>query len=291
MFERIIVASEIMKGEKQLIKCLSELEVIGAKHYLLLQCLNRNEIYAQMTSFVKRIYESVLMSQKEQLEKLGLQVETRIVSGDMKEELLRIAEDENYALIVAAAAEHTLTGELIFGGVAHDVIYHSSKPVLLVRISESPDGLPAKEIKECHLMDHILFPTDFSENASFAFEYLKKMVVSGAKKVTLVHVQDQTKIDPYLIDLLDEFNEKDTKRLNALKAEIKEISDIEVDVKLIYGSPSADLLKLIRDLKVPIVVMGNQGRGYVQEIFLGSVSHNIVRHSSASVLLIPAIRK
>lgn len=291
MFEKIIVASEIMKGEKQLIKCLNELKVIGTKQCLLLQCLDRHEIYAQISSFVKQIYKSMLASQKEQLEDLGLEVETRIVSGDMKEELLRIAEEEDFALIVAAAAEHTVAGELFFGGVAHDVIYRSNKPVLLVRIFEGPDGLPPLETRDCHMTDHILFPTDFSDNAGLAFETVKQMVSAGVKKVTLVHVQDQARINPYLADRLDEFNAKDTKRLNNLKDELKQISDIEVDVKLLYGSPSADLLKLISDLHVPLVVMGNQGRGFVKDIFLGSVSHNIARHSSASVLLIPAARK
>lgn len=291
MFEKIVVACEIMKGEKQLIKCLSELKLIGTKHCLLLQCLDKHEVYAQISSFVKQIYEGLLTSQKTQLEKNGLEVETRIISGDMKEEILNIAEEEEYSLIVAAAAEHTIAGELLFGGVAHEVIYQSRKPILLVRIFPGPDGLPPMETYECHMMNHILFPTDFSENAGIAFDYVKELVSSGCQKVTLVHVQDQAKIKPYLVDRLDEFNEKDSKRLNELKNELKQISNIEVDVKLIYGSPSVDLLKLIRDLKIPLVVMGNQGRGCVQDLFLGSVSHNVARHSSASVLLIPDPRK
>jgi len=37
--------------------------------------------------------------------------------------------------------------------------------------------------------------------------------------------------------------------------------------------------------------MGSQGRGFIKEVFLGSVSNNVARHSAASVLLIPAVRK
>jgi hypothetical protein len=37
-------------------------------------------------------------------------------------------------------------------------------------------------------------------------------------------------------------------------------------------------------------LMGSQGRGYIREIFLGSVSHNIARYAGVSVLLISAIR-
>jgi len=37
-------------------------------------------------------------------------------------------------------------------------------------------------------------------------------------------------------------------------------------------------------------VMGSQGRGFVSESFLGSVSHQVARRSPAPVLLIPAKR-
>jgi len=44
----------------------------------------------------------------------------------------------------------------------------------------------------------------------------------------------------------------------------------------------------VRDRDVQLTVMGSQGRGYVSDLFLGSVSHNVARQSVASVLLIPA---
>jgi len=43
----------------------------------------------------------------------------------------------------------------------------------------------------------------------------------------------------------------------------------------------------VEDAEVKLVVMGSQGRGYVKEFFLGSVSQNIARLSPSSVLLIP----
>ncbi|MCA1785684.1 MAG: universal stress protein [Desulfobacteraceae bacterium] len=36
--------------------------------------------------------------------------------------------------------------------------------------------------------------------------------------------------------------------------------------------------------------MGTQGRGFLGEFFLGSVSHNVARHSVAPVLLVPGLR-
>ena len=57
-----------------------------------------------------------------------------------------------------------------------------------------------------------------------------------------------------------------------------------------YGSPAAEILKAVSEQSAQIVIMGSQGRGFVNESLLGSVSHNIARRSPVPVLLIPAKR-
>jgi len=64
-----------------------------------------------------------------------------------------------------------------------------------------------------------------------------------------------------------------------------------VETILSYGSPSVEILNTVHERNTQLIVMGSQGRGFVKEFFLGSVSHNIARHSAASVLLIPANRE
>lgn len=289
VFKKMVIASEISKGEFDIIKCLKGFKKLGAEECLLLQCLNSYEVKSTISSFVTDILEENLNRQKKILLEQGYSVETRVVSGDMKHEINRIAKEENYSIIVAGVADHTLMGELFFGGAAHEVIHHASKPVLLIRVSDNPDEAISMS-KECDITDHILFPTDFSDNANIAFEYVKKMVSGGVKKITLVHVQEQEWFEPYLQQPLKEFLEDAAKRLQEMKDELLNIKDVEVSAQVIYGSPSAELLKLIDELKISLVVLGSQGRGFIKEIYLGSVSHNIARHSAASVLLIPANR-
>jgi len=40
-----------------------------------------------------------------------------------------------------------------------------------------------------------------------------------------------------------------------------------------------------------LVVMGSHGRGFIGELFVGSVSHNVARHAEAPVLLVPMPQK
>ncbi|MBW8382433.1 MAG: universal stress protein, partial [Youngiibacter sp.] len=42
---------------------------------------------------------------------------------------------------------------------------------------------------------------------------------------------------------------------------------------------------------VNLIIMGSQGSGFMSELFLGSVSHNVLRHADCSVLVVPAERE
>ena len=142
----------------------------------------------------------------------------------------------------------------------------------------------------CDFSEHILFPTDFSENAKHAFTYVEQLVAAGAKRVTLLHVQDRTRIDPHLTHRLEEFNAIDRARLEGLKDMLQKNGNATIDIELCYGAPFVEIIRLIQERNVYLVVMGSQGRGFVEELFLGSVSHNVARHANTAVLLIPAKR-
>ena len=137
-------------------------------------------------------------------------------------------------------------------------------------------------------MRHILFPTDFSENATHAFEAVKHLSVSGAKEVTLFHVQDKGCIDPHLKHRLEEFNKTDRERLTKMKGTLAESGKSKVDFDIRYAHPGPEILREITSRKATLVVMGTQGRGFFGEMLLGSVSHYVARRSPAPVLLIPA---
>jgi len=108
--------------------------------------------------------------------------------------------------------------------------------------------------------------------------------------MTLMHVQDKAGMNPHLMNQLEQFNTIDQAKLRQLAETLKEKATIDISVQIPFGSPTSEILKAIQEQNVSLVVMGSQGRGFIKEIYLGSVSHNIARHSTASVLLIPAVR-
>jgi len=105
-----------------------------------------------------------------------------------------------------------------------------------------------------------------------------------------MHVQDKTKIDKHLSHKLDEFNKIDAERIEMLRERLAKKGASRIQMKIPYGIPTAEILDEAATGNYSLIVMGSQGKGYIREIFLGSVSHNIARNARVSMLLIPAIR-
>lgn len=288
MFKNFIVATDLSPASYAVVNCLSGLKAYGAQHCLLLQCLSFSDAASTAYSYHTEPLEELLKEQKGILEKQGFEVEARSVVGAPKREINRIAIKEDCTLIVVGAQGHSLAEEKLLGGVAYGIINKAKKPVLVVPVEKKAATDEAcKPVERCNFNDHLLFATDFSEMADNAFSLVEELVAQGAGKVTLVHVQDKIKLEQHSTERLEEFNEHDRGRLENLKQILLKKGNPQVDTEVCYGVTYEEITRLIRERNVQMAVMGTQGRGFIREIFLGSVSHNVARYSVAPVLLVP----
>jgi nucleotide-binding universal stress UspA family protein len=200
MFKRLIAATDLSPASFAVVSCLGKLKAYGAEQCLLLQCLSFSEAASTALSYHTDPLEEMLNEQKNILEEQGFSVETRTVVGVPKQEIIRIAAKEDYSLIVVGAQGQSLVEERLLGGVAYGVITKTVKPVLVVPTEKKKGEDKACEpVARCNFNDHILFATDFSKMAAHAFTYVEQLVAHGAQKVTLVHVQDKTRLEEHLM--------------------------------------------------------------------------------------------
>ncbi|MGD0845393.1 MAG: universal stress protein [Geobacteraceae bacterium] len=291
MFKKALICMESGSHSPELATCISGLLNLGIKECLVTQFLTYSEAVAASFTLAEVELQQYVEGLRQQLQEAGFVAEAKTVSGTSHREAYRLAEEHGCDLVVVECRYDTVAGEMLAGGVAASVIHHLTVPTLVVRVEVS-DAHGGKRLsgKPCDFTGHALFPTDFSENADHAFAYLEELASNGLKRVTLLHVQDNVRIDPHLRDRLDEFNALDRERLNNLEARLRKKGATTVETRLSYGNPSVELLNAVRDTDPSFVVMGSQGRGFVTELFLGSVSHNMVRLSPVPILLIPRPR-
>lgn len=293
MFTKILIATDLSPASDAIVQCAQGFKRLGAEQVILCYALGLRHLEALRYELLPKV-EPRLHQQQRWLELQGLPTVIEIPSGVPSVEINRIAEERDVSLIVIGSHGESMAHHLLFkfGGVASEVLHSHQKPLLLVRtrVSEDEQGEVCVEPSCIDFRGKVLYLTDFSDTAQRAFQYLEKIVESGCDTVTLMHVQDITRIGKYLEDRLEEFNRIDSERLEMLKTKLEELGARNVEVLLPYGHPTAEILQELRRETYSLVVMGSQGRGFIKEVFLGSLSCKVAREANTSVLLIPALR-
>jgi nucleotide-binding universal stress UspA family protein len=291
MFKKILFATDISKASDAVLSCGNGLKNLGVEEVILFYALGVRHIES-LKYLLKDMAEPALLRQKKMLEDQGLNVKLEVVPGIPSEEINKYAEANNISLIIMGTHGETAAQHILFriGGVTSEILHSHTKPLLVVRTKVTEvNGEKCIEPSCEDFSQNILYVTDFSETAFRAFTYLEKIVESGAKKITLMHVQDKSKIDKHLKDKLDEFNKIDTERLEMRRKTLLDKGAKDVKIKIPYGNPTQEILNESKN-GYTLIVMGSQGRGFINELFIGSVSHNVTRSADISVLLVPALR-
>lgn len=291
MFKKILIASDLSPASDAIISCMNGFRSLGVEEIILFYALGIKYLDS-LKYLIQDAVEPKLIKQKSTLENFGFNTTLEIVPGIPSEELKRVAKEKDVSLIVIGSHGETAASHLLFriGGVTSEVLHSHEKPLLLIRTKVSEvNGEKCVETSCADFKGRILYATDFSDTAQRAFNYVEKIVEDGCKNVTLLHVQDKSKIDKHLKDKLDEFNKIDTERLEMLKERLIKKGAENVTIKIPYGNPTQEILNESKN-GYTLIVMGSQGRGFIKELFIGSVSHNIARSADISVLLIPALR-
>jgi nucleotide-binding universal stress UspA family protein len=162
--------------------------------------------------------------------------------------------------------------------------------VLPVRLTGGEDR-PSCVWKCTELLRHLLLPTDFSETAAEALCYLELLAPKGVQRVTLVHALSAAAEAQPERGLTDPGVLNARNFLEVLQARVQAAGAAQVDLCLAAGHPVAVIRGILASRGISLVVMGTQGKGYIQELFLGSVAHNVTRLAPCPVLLIPRIER
>ncbi len=291
MLSRVLIASDGSEATDHMLDCAKDLVRVGVKQASLVHVFHVRDV-GGLSEQLREAMLPRLEAQRKVLEGAGLRVEVFTPLGIPSAEINRLAEEQRADLILLGSLGASLVGDALLGSTAYSVIRTASIPVLLIRIEVAEgatDGARCRALC-AELFRHILFPTDFSDTAERAQACLETIVREVHSEVTLLHVQEQAKIERHLKHKLEEFNQIDTRRLEAVKARLEQDGATAVHVEIPYGSPGALILQQAQASDFTLILMGSNGRGVVKELLLGGVANNVARHAFLPVLFVPAVR-
>lgn len=140
----------------------------------------------------------------------------------------------------------------------------------------------------------ILFCTDFSENADFAFSFaLDAACRRPGSMLYLLHVVPETeaqfwKTYIYEVDNVDDKakHDIDMKMRDAYLARIP--ADMVHEAIYRVGRADQVILEFAQEKDIDLIVLGRQGRGgSLRQTFFGNVTEKIARKAACAVLIVP----
>jgi len=141
-------------------------------------------------------------------------------------------------------------------------------------------------------MKNILFPTDFSENASNALNYALRIAKDFNATLHILHAYQMPYSGsvPMTRKLLGALKDVAIKDLEKYKNDIINNPENE-GVKIVAKAAAGNVINAVdnyaNDTHVDLVVMGTKGASGIKEVLIGSNAEEVVKHSDKSLLIVP----
>jgi len=142
-------------------------------------------------------------------------------------------------------------------------------------------------------MKKIMVPCDFSPQSRAAYKTAMDLASLSGGEVVLLHVSfipavyDGFGTEPMAFSQ-DYFTALEKEAQNEFEKMKKEVGipSVKSRVELVYGDVLISIKDFIKTNEIDMIVMGTTGSSGADEIFIGSTTEKVVRHSSVPVLAV-----
>ena len=138
----------------------------------------------------------------------------------------------------------------------------------------------------------ILYPTDFSDVAHKALDFIVRLKDAGAREVIILHVIDKKSFDVMaryvtqdILEIERNLKEKAMTEITPIEEKLKK-KGFKVKTIISKAVPFMEILRVEEEEKISAIVIGSHGMSNIAEMFLGSVSEKIIRKAKTPVLVI-----
>ena len=148
-------------------------------------------------------------------------------------------------------------------------------------------------VRDTGAYERILFCTDFSENAEFAFDYAIDAAVRRPGSVLYVlHAIPEPdaqfwKTYIYEVEDVDQKAKRDIDERIEKTYLVRAPKSVQIEVVIRVGKDSDSILEFAEENAVDLIVMGRRGRSSLGKVLFGNVTEKICRKAPCAVLIVP----
>ena len=128
----------------------------------------------------------------------------------------------------------------------------------------------------------ILFPTDFSDSSEHAFTLACTLAREHRARLIVVHVVPPfIATEGYVPPPSPTHSEEVWAEFRQLQDADPRVRELRVESKIAEGDPAREILRLARDTRADLIVMGTHGRTGLRRLLVGSVAEQVLRGARA----------
>lgn len=143
----------------------------------------------------------------------------------------------------------------------------------------------------------ILYATDLSESANYAFGYALSLALSNDAKISIITVYEKLTHNVNIEMRSDDFKTAKIKLAEKINLQLvryfENKQNIEFDYKNMiddiyvnYGLPEVEITELAKKENYDVIVMGTHGHGFLFSPLIGSTAKKVVKLSKVPVLVV-----
>ena len=293
-FEKILFPTKFRELDFNSLESLLELKKAGLKEIVLTFVIPKEDVaFVPYGGYLKdeeeRLREEARIrfeDWQESVSKKGIESKIRIEVGSPIPEIMSIAEEEEVDLIVAGRGKRTEIDEVCLGSHTLGLIRRATIPILVSKymVRFEREGELITQVNSRIFANPVL-ATDWSKPSEKAMEVL--MALKGlVDKAMVTHIIEVKIAKGHDKSGSDRLEKESKKRLKEYCDRLRK-AGINAESHLFSGKSAPEIVRVAREHKASMIIMGTTGKDRFKEFWLGSVSHRVAEASELPVLLIP----
>ncbi|MBR8840168.1 MAG: cation:proton antiporter [Stigonema ocellatum SAG 48.90 = DSM 106950] len=213
-------------------------------------------------------------------------VQTKVVSGHNKVEVILKEACKGYDLIVMGAREGQRSPDVLFNLLVDRVVQDAPCATMVVK-SNSPKVKQEMGLTDNGKITHILVPTSGTEESENAVEVASTIAAQTGATVSIVHVVYRTQQQYILFEQQTRHSVIEIgRKIVHQQAEIAQSLGAVVKTAILTGVPEIEILKFARTHEVDLIVMSSSVRTISGRAFFGHRTDAILNKAPCPVAVI-----
>ena len=280
LIEKILFATDFSESAARAAKTATELAVKFGSEIVPVHVMPKLDVPGVTMKMVKNAADKELKQIVSQMENVGVTVQKPLLlKGNPFLQIINQAELLDVNVIVMGAGDRAAGQKVKLGTTAEKVIRKSQKPVWAVTASRG--------------INRILCPVDMSHASKRALKnaiHLARVV--QAELTVMLVVKSYAAVlkgmgDDVVKSVQKAAKEKDLAGFKKFLAKFN-FGDLEWHSEVRYGIPSREIVKLAREKKADLLIMGSVGMGASRLSLMGTVAEKVLREMPCSVVTVKA---